>query len=150
MSLIKKNPRRSTVLIIALAVFSIVTTMNSVLTSAALPTYKFPSPDADDLMSGAYDSCMSRLTGKIPEEEAASKCFDFVYEEGSEKPSPDALATPHDTKSEDQRRDTAKNEEHGTTNNDDPDDEQSEESEEDEEPQDQIMIIENGRKIAEY
>jgi hypothetical protein len=130
------------------------------LASHGFPSYASPTSNIEDLKAEAYDGCMSRLAGKLPEEKAASTCFDHVYE-NSDLPSQES--TPGSSQNmapengeielseggEEDNKDGYENREQTTEDQEDTEDAESDESSPDE-PEDQIMVIEGGKKVAEY
>jgi hypothetical protein len=123
-----------------------------------------PTSNVEDLGSDAYDGCISRLTGKLPEEKAASTCFDSVYGDSEDKsdllsqePSPassqntapEGDGTKSSEEGEDDNKDSHENEEQVTEDEKDANDAETDESDESDD-EDQIWVIEGGKKVAEY
>jgi hypothetical protein len=146
--------------IVGFAVIIIMTfNINAHQTSAsvALPSYDLSNPNTGDPRLDAYDGCMSRLTDKMPKDKAASNCYDYVYGDSEDKtdlPSHESASQEMAPKggesetgdrsedgSEDGNGDRQENEEQGAS------DAKTDESDE---PEDQIMVIEDGKKVAEY
>ena len=128
--------------------------------SVAFPSYELPTSNVEDL--NAYGGCISQLTDKLPEEKAASTCFDHVYGDGEDKSDllsqeslpgssqntvPEGDGTKSGEEGEDNNKDSHENEEQVTEDEKDVNDAETDESDESE---DKIMIIEGGKKVAEY
>lgn len=148
-------------LVVILVAFGI--TIHIALASDGFPSYVSPTSNIEDLKAEAYDGCMSRLAGKLPEEKAASTCFDHVYENSEDKsdlpsqessPGSSQNMKPEDDEtelSEEGEEDNKDSHENGEqTTEDQKDAEDADESSQPDEPEDQIMVIEGGKKVAEY
>lgn len=148
-------------LVVILVAFGI--TIHIALASDGFPSYVSPTSNIEDLKAEAYDGCMSRLAGKLPEEKAASTCFDYVYENSEDKsdlpsqessPGSSQNMKPEDDEtelSEEGEEDNKDSHENGEqTTEDQKDAEDADESSQPDEPEDQIMVIEGGKKVAEY
>lgn len=127
--------------------------------SSAYPFHELTASNAEDLLSDAYDGCISRLIGKVPEEKATSTCSKYVY--GDPEVKTDLLS--HESSSQDisPQGDESKTGEGGEDESSDgeenkgrlPEGEQDvsdAKTDEPDEPEDQIMVIEGGRKVAGY
>jgi hypothetical protein len=150
-------------LVVILVAFGI--TIHVALASDGFPSYVSPTSNIEDLKAEAYDGCMSRLAGKLPEEKAASTCFDHVYENSEDKlglPSqesspgssqniaPEDYETELSEEGEEDNKDSPENTEQTTEDQKDTEDSESDESSQPDEPEDQIMVLEGGKKVAEY
>jgi hypothetical protein len=145
-------------LVVLLVAFGI--TIHIALASDGFPSYVSPISNIEDLKAEAYDGCMSRLAGKLPEEKVASTCFDHVYENSdlpSQELSPGSQnMVPEDNEielsegGEKDNEDSNENMEQTTEDQKDTEDAESNESSQPDEPEDQIMVIEGGKKVAEY
>jgi hypothetical protein len=146
-------------LVVILVAFSI--TIHVALASDGFPSYVSPTSNIEDLKTEAYDGCMSQLAGKLPEEKAASTCFDHVYENSEDKsdlpsqessPGSSQNVAPEDdeTESSEEGKEDNKDREQTTEDQKDTEDSESDESSQSDEPEDQIMVIEGGKKVAEY
>jgi hypothetical protein len=150
-------------LVFILVAFSI--SINQVVSaSVAFPSYELPTSSVEDLGSDVYDGCMSPLTGKLPEEKA-STCFgtvsgdskdksDLLPQESSTESSqniaPEGDGTKSSEEAKDDNKDSHENKEQVTENEKDANDIETDESSQSDEPENQIMIIEGGKKVAEY
>jgi hypothetical protein len=152
-------------LVVILVAFGITIHVASASASDGFPSYVSPTSNIEDLKAEAYDGCMSRLAGKIPEEKAASTCFDHVYENSEDKsdlpsqessPGSSQNMAPEDDETElseegeEDNKDSHENREQTTEDQKDTEDAESDESSQPDEPEDQIMVIEGGKKVAEY
>jgi hypothetical protein len=149
-------------LVVILVAFGV--TIHVALASSGLPSYVSPSSNIESLKAEAYDGCLSRLAGKLPEEEAASTCFDHVYENSEDKsdlpsqessPGSSQNMAPKDdetelSEGEEDNKDSHENRKQTTEDQKDTEDSESDESSQTDEPEDQIMVIEGGKKVAEY
>ena len=133
--------------------------------SVASPSYELPTSNVEDPRSDAYDGCISGLTDTLPEEKAASACFDYVYRDNedksdllsqesspasSQKMAPEGDETKSSEEGEDDNKNSYENEEQVTEDEKDANDAETDKSDESDEPEDKIMIIEGGKKVAEY
>ena len=129
--------------------------------SVASPSYELPTSNIEDPRSDAYDGCISGLTDTLPEEKAASTCFDSVYGDSEDKsdlllqePSPassqNTAEVGDETKSSEGEDDNNYSHENEEQSTEDESDTNSAEADESDEPEDKIMIVEGGKKVAEY
>ena len=133
--------------------------------SVASPSYELPTSNIEDPRSDAYDGCISGLTDTLPEERAASTCFESVYgvskdksdllshessPESSQNTAPEGDETKSSEEGEDDNKDSHENEEQATEDENDTNDAETDDSDESNEPEDKIMIVEGGKKVAEY
>ena len=130
--------------------------------SVASPSYELPTSNVEDPRSDAYDGCISGLTDTLPEEKAASACIDYVYRDNedksdllsspasSQKMAPEGDETKSSEEGEDDNKDSYENDEQVTEDEKDANDAETDKSDESDEPEDKIMIIEGGKKVAEY
>ena len=130
--------------------------------SVASPSYELPTSKVEDPRSDAYDGCISGLTDTLPEEKAASE---YVYRDNedksdllsqesspasSQKMAPEGDETKSSEEGEDDNKDSYENDEQVTEDEKDANDAETDKSDESDEPEDKIMIIEGGKKVAEY
>ena len=140
-------------LVVILSAFGIIMLMIPVSVSSSV--YELSTSNADDRRSDAYENCVSRLNGKLLEQEATSTCFEHVYGDIEDKKdlsaSQEMVPKGGDLKtgdrSEDGNGDRQESEEQSTDEEQDAGDAETDESNE---PEDQIMVIEGGKKVAEY
>jgi hypothetical protein len=151
--------------IVGFAVIIMTFNINAHQTSAsvALPSYDLSNPNTGDPRLDAYDGCMSRLTDKMPKDKAASNCYDYVYGDREDKTdlpshesaSPEMVPKGEESEtgdrsedgSEDGNGDRQESEEQTTDEEQGGSDAKTDESDE---PEDQIMVIEGGKKVAKY
>lgn len=144
-------------LVVILSAFGIIMLMIPVSVSSSV--YELSTSNVDDRRSDAYENCVSRLNGKLLEQEATSTCFEHVYGDIEDKKdlsaSQEMVPKGGDLKtgdrsedgSEDGNGERQESEEQSTDEEQDAGDAESDESDE---PEDQIMVIEGGKKVAEY
>jgi hypothetical protein len=127
--------------------------------------YELSTSNVENIGSNSYDGFISPLTGRQPEVKAASTYIDSIYRDNEDQSdlmlkeslpkSPQKMAPEGDgikssEEGSDDNKNSHENEGQVTEDEKDADDVETDESGQPDESENQIIIIEGGKKVAEY